>query len=62
MTHYLLGLLAFIALCAGWAVFQVWLAKHDPEANQCLRRCGDCDCEKGDIADESSEHTRATVR
>ena len=42
---YLAGLLTFIALCAGWAVFQVWLSKHDPEANQRLRKCGECNCD-----------------
>ena len=40
------GLLAFVALCAGWALFQVWLSRHDPEANQCLRNCGSCNCRK----------------
>jgi hypothetical protein len=43
--NYVAGLLAFIALCAGWAVFQVWLAKYDPEANQRLRKCGECNCD-----------------
>ena len=32
MTTYLIPLLAFVALCAFWAVFQLWLAKTDPEA------------------------------
>jgi hypothetical protein len=45
---YLAGLLAFVALCGGWAVFQVWLSKYDPEANQCLRRCGDCTCKRSE--------------
>lgn len=45
---YLAGILAFVLLCAGWAVFQVWLSKHDPEANQCLRRCGDCNCKRSE--------------
>ena len=42
--NYLLPVLAMIALCAGWAVFQIWLSKHDPDANQCLRNCGSCKC------------------
>jgi hypothetical protein len=45
MTHYLVPLFAVVLLCAGWAVFQVWLSRHDPEANQRLRKCGDCDCD-----------------
>jgi len=43
---YVIGLLAMVALCGAWAVFQIWLSRHDPEANQCLRRCGDCNCER----------------
>lgn len=46
MMNQLLVLLAVVALCAGWAVFQIWLARHDPEANQCLRNCGTCNCDK----------------
>ena len=45
MISYLFVLLAVIALCAAWAVFQVWLAKYDPEANQRLRKCGECNCD-----------------
>ena len=45
MTNYLIPLLAVVLLCAGWAVFQVWLSRHDPEANQRLRKCGDCNCD-----------------
>lgn len=45
---YLAGLLAMVTLCAAWAVFQIWLSRHDPEANQCLRRCGDCNCERSE--------------
>ena len=48
--HQLLGLLAFIALCAGWAVFQIWLEKYDPEANKCLRNCGSCKCDNSSRA------------
>ena len=46
MTHYLYILFAFIALCAFWAVFQVWLAKQDPELAQRSLKCGNCGCEK----------------
>lgn len=51
MVNYLIALLAVVALCGAWAVFQVWLSRHDPEANQRLRKCGDCDCDKRDSAD-----------
>ena len=46
--NYLIALIAVIALCAAWAVFQIWLSRHDPEANQCLRRCGDCGCDRSE--------------
>lgn len=42
MTTYLFPLLAVIALCAFWAIFQVWLSKHDPDAVTNSRRCGAC--------------------
>ena len=42
MTGYLLPLLAIVALCAAWAVFQLWLDKHDPEAKQRSLKCGAC--------------------
>jgi hypothetical protein len=48
--NFLLPLLAMIALCAGWAVFQIWLSRHDPDANRCLRNCGSCSCRSGDDA------------
>ncbi len=55
MISYLYSLLAVVALCAAWALFQVWLARHDPEANQRLRKCGDCRCDKGEAC-ESRKH------
>ena len=42
MTAYLTPLLAFIALCAFWALFQLWLGKTDPEAAERANRCGGC--------------------
>ncbi len=42
MTTHLVSLLAFIGLCASWAVFQLWLAKADPEAAERGNRCGGC--------------------
>ena len=44
--NYLIGLLAIVALCAGWAAFQLWLSRHDPEAAGRINRCGNCSCEK----------------
>lgn len=45
MMHYLVPLLSMIALCAAWAIFQLWLSGHDRDANQRLRKCGDCSCD-----------------
>ena len=42
MTKYLLPLLAIVALCAFWAIFQLWLSKHDPEAKARSLKCGGC--------------------
>lgn len=50
MTSYLLPLLAIVALCAAWAVFQLWLAKHDPDQKQRSLKCGSCN-RKDDCAD-----------
>ena len=48
MTTYLIPMLALTGLCAFWAVFQLWLAKIDPEANERGNRCGGCNgqCQK----------------
>lgn len=42
MTSYLLSLALIVALCGGWAVFQLWLEKHDPDARQRATKCGAC--------------------
>ena len=42
MTTYIFPLLAIIALCAFWAVFQLWLSKHDPDAKTQSAKCGGC--------------------
>jgi len=42
MTSYLFPLLAIIALCAFWAIFQLWLEKHDPDARTRADKCGGC--------------------
>lgn len=62
MSHYLVPLLAIIALCAFWAVFQLWLARHDPDAARRSLKCGNCGCEKqcdGDYADGSASGPRS---
>jgi len=41
---YLVGLLAIVGLCVGWGLFQLWLAQHDPDAQQRLNKCGNCGC------------------
>ena len=50
MTN-LLALLAVIALCAFWAIFQLWLEKHDPDARTRSQKCGGCgrkdECDSG---------------
>jgi len=46
MTTYFLPLLAVVVLCASWAVFQLWLAKHDPDSVSRSTTCGNCACEK----------------
>ena len=43
---YLLALLAIVVLCGGWAIFQLWLARHDAEAGRRLNKCGNCGCER----------------
>jgi len=42
MTTYFFPLLSVIALCAFWAIFQVWLSRHDPDAKTASRKCGGC--------------------
>ena len=42
MTTYLYPLLAVVLLCAFWAIFQVWLARHDPDAKTRSLKCGGC--------------------
>ena len=53
MTGYLLPLLAIVALCAAWALFQLWLDKHDPDAKRRSHKCGACS-RKDDCADPGS--------
>ena len=42
MTTYFFPLLAVVALCVFWAIFQVWLSKHDPDAKTKSAKCGGC--------------------
>jgi hypothetical protein len=44
--NHLLTLAAFIALCAGWAAFQLWLGRRDAEVAARLNKCGNCSCDK----------------
>jgi hypothetical protein len=39
---YLYALLAIVGLCAFWAVFQLWLAKQDPDLGERSQKCGGC--------------------
>ena len=51
---YLLALLAVVLLCAGWAIFQLWLSRHDAETAQRLNKCGNCSCDKQCEQEETS--------
>ena len=42
LTTYIVPLLAVVALCAFWAIFQLWLFKHDPDAERRSLKCGGC--------------------
>ncbi len=42
MSAYALPLLAIIALCVLWGVFQLWLVKVDPDAGERSQKCGTC--------------------
>ena len=42
MTTYIFPLLTVVALCAFWAVFQLWLERHDPDALKRSQKCGGC--------------------
>jgi len=48
MASYILSLLCLVALCIFWAVFQMWLNRHDPVDDRDSVRCGGCDgsCDK----------------
>lgn len=54
MTSYLLPLLAIVALCAAWAVFQQWLAARDPDAQRRSLKCGACS-RKDECGDENTQ-------
>lgn len=42
MTTYVLPLLSVVLLCAFWAIFQLWLLRHDPDAKTAPNKCGAC--------------------
>lgn len=46
MTAHLVPLLAIVGLCAFWAIFQLWLFKHDPDAERRATKCNGCNCER----------------
>jgi len=56
MITYLLVLIGLALLCGGWALFQLWLEKQDPEkaggyrpgCSACTRR--DCPEHQGPVA------------
>ena len=60
MATYLYILLAFIALCAFWAGFQIWLTKLDPELGKRSLKCGNCGCDKQ--CESSQENTVDNTR
>lgn len=45
LTTYLFPLLAVVGLCAFWAVFQMWLFRHDPDAERRSQKCEGCNCQ-----------------
>lgn len=42
MLHDALAILAVAALCAGWVLFQRWMAHVDPELPGIKRSCSGC--------------------
>ena len=50
---YLISLLAIVALCAFWALFQQWLSEVDPDARKRSLKCGACP-RRGDCDTEDS--------
>jgi hypothetical protein len=42
MMTYFFPLLSVVALCAFWAIFQVWLSRRDPDAKTTSPKCGGC--------------------
>ena len=42
ITTYIYPLLAIVALCGFWAIFQIWLHRHDPDAEAKSLKCGGC--------------------
>ena len=50
MLKYLFVLLGLVLLCAGWALFQLWVGKRDPDKavgyRQGCKACSQRDCPK----------------
>ena len=57
MLTYLLALLSVVGLCVFWAVFQLWLSKHDPGVEKRSLKCGACACED-DCEDTANRRVR----
>ena len=55
MMNYFLPLLTVVLLCALWAVFQLWLWQHDPDAKSRSMKCGSCG--RRDECDAGSPHS-----
>ena len=45
MMGYVAPLFAIVLLCGCWALFQVWLARQDPELHSRSLKCGNCNCD-----------------
>jgi len=41
---YFVALLTVVVLCGGWAAFQFWMSRRDPDVAARLNKCGNCGC------------------
>lgn len=53
MMTYIYSLLGFVSLCVFWAIFQLWLRKYDPDAAERSNRCGGCNGQCENKANQS---------
>ena len=54
MSAYLIPLVSLIVLCALWAIFQLWLQRHDPDSDKRSLKCGACERRHDCDAESSS--------